>query len=206
MAIDQRNSPESGDWFQHHTSDPFGKMLALSPLMMCTVTRLRASRSLDKKQHMCFLSLACRQCAQDRVLCAELSQCHPDRRNEIMLYCSMSLCQSAYKEQVWLAWAVLKWGKSFTASSHEFKQKEGCNKITLCHPEVCIFCFTPWEYLWELFTFNYTLICRSKPVEFRQLEVSFEAGSFHRCCLGLSNIKDKNEVPSGAIHVQMLLW
>lgn len=48
-------------------------MLAPSPSKMCAVTRLTACNSLDEKQRVCFLPLIYRQCAQDRVLWAELS-------------------------------------------------------------------------------------------------------------------------------------
>lgn len=148
---------------------------------MCTVTRLRASDSWDEKQRVCFLLLIYRQCAQDRLLCAELSHSQQwggmKSRSNIACVCvrvltnnrSGSLELSPSEESLFLVGAK-ETQRSFEniRCHNEFKQNQVVT-ITLCHPEACSSYFTPWEYFWELFAFNYTTICHSKLVEVRQL-------------------------------------
>ena len=159
------------------------KMLALSPSKMCTVTRLRASNSSDEKQRMFFLSLLYRQPAQDRILCAELphSQNQGGMKSCFNIACvwvraltksrSGSLELSPRKESLLLLGAKETQGSFEKIRCHnEFKQNQLVTELLCANPEACSFYFIPWEYLWELFAFNYTPpICHSKLVEFRQL-------------------------------------
>lgn len=75
-------------------------MLALSPLNMYTVTRLRASNNLDDKKRVFSLLFIGRGQGQG-FLCRVVTQLKK-RRNEITLEYCMRFCQSTYKEQLWV--------------------------------------------------------------------------------------------------------